>query len=759
MKKMQNNKLEKTLFQPEKPALFHLLKKESIIGFLLLATLIYYHPAWKGQLIWDDDHHITRPELRSINGLVQIWRQPGTTQQYYPFIHSMFWLEQHLWGESPLGYHLLNILLHVFSALLLMRILVFLQIPGALLVAAIFALHPIQVESVAWITEQKNTLSGVFFLSAALIYLRFDDKRKKRLYASALILFIFGLMSKSVIATLPVSLLAIFWWKRGRIDWKRDVIPLLPFFAIGFASGLFTAWVERKFIGAEGSAFAFTFIERCLIDGRVFWFYLGKLIWPSNLIFIYPRWNVSQTSWWQYLFPIATLILAGTVWKLRRQWRAPLAAVVCYVAAIFPVMGFFNVYPFRFSFVADHFQYLACIAPITMFIVGMDRVLGLLKRVRRFLKPAVVAILLLSICIMTWKQSRMYSNAEILYRTTSQKNSKCWMAYNNLGILMEKAGRTDEAFQYYYKALEIYPEDVEARNNLGNILFQTGRSDEALAQYLKVLNINPKYTVTYTNIGILYAKTGRINDALTYYQKALEISPDYIVTHINIALLLAKIGRTDEAIAHYKKALEINPNYYEAHKNIGNLLEKKGYINEAIIHYLKAVEINPDNSDAQFELGSALANVGRIDEAITHYKKALIINPNYSEAHYNLGSALVKTSQINEAITHFRKAVEFNPNYYEAYYNLATALLQTGHIDEAITYYQKALEIHPDNAITMHNLAIALAKKGDLAEAILLLRKAFALLKSPQDEPMKKVIMEKIDLFSRASRSSSRSSP
>ena len=349
---------------------------------LFIALLAAYHPAWNGQPIWDDDHHITRPELRSLSGLERIWTQIGATQQYYPLAHSMLWLEYHFWGTSTTGYHLINILLHFISALLLVCILRRLAIPGAWFVAAIFALHPVQVESVAWITELKNTLSGVFFFSTALAYLQFDRTRNKTSYFISIVFFILGLMSKSVIATLPVSLLAVFWWKRGKIDWKSDIVPLLPFFIVGIAYGLFTAWVERKFIGAEGSAFTFTIIERCLIAGGAIWFYLGKIFLPINLIFIYPRWNVSQAIWWQYLFPVATLILIGVFWLLRNRSRAPLTAFLCFTATLFPVLGFFNVYPFRFSFVADHFQYLACIAPIALFVGSTSTVVLLKKNTR-----------------------------------------------------------------------------------------------------------------------------------------------------------------------------------------------------------------------------------------------------------------------------------------------------------------------------------------------------------------------------------------
>ena len=325
---------------------------------LLIAVILAYQPAWHGKPIWDDDAHLTPPGLRSSQGLARIWIEPGATQQYYPLVHSIFWIEYKLWGDATPGYHLINILLHAFAALLLWKILRRLQVPGAYLAAAMFALHPVCVESVAWISEIKNTLSGAFYLGAALAYLRFDRTRNWRFYFVTLGLFLLGLMSKTVIATLPAALLVVFWWQRGKLSWKQDVLPLIPFFAVGIGAGLFTAWVEWKFVGASGSGYDFSIMDRLLIAGRAIWFYLGKLVWPVDLAFIYPRWHVSRTVWWQSLFPITALLVSVGLWLLSRRNRAPLAAWLFFVGTLFPALGFFNVYPFCYSFVADHFQYL-----------------------------------------------------------------------------------------------------------------------------------------------------------------------------------------------------------------------------------------------------------------------------------------------------------------------------------------------------------------------------------------------------------------
>src|ERR1700679_623430 len=274
---------------------------------LLFVTLIAYIPALNGGLLWDDEGHVTSPDLQSLHGLWRIWFEFGSTQQYYPLLHSAFWIEHRLWGDTVLGYHLVSVLLHALSACLGGAIVRYLRLPGAWLAGFLFALHPVCVEAVAWISEQKSTLSGAFYLAALLCYLHFDRSRRGWQYFLALALFVLALLSKTVAATLPAALLVLLWWRRGRLDWKRDVRLLLPWFALSVAAAAVTEYVEQNFLGARGPEFALTLAQRCLVASRAIWFYLGKLIWPVNLTFIYPRWKVDQTVWWQYLFPLGLL--------------------------------------------------------------------------------------------------------------------------------------------------------------------------------------------------------------------------------------------------------------------------------------------------------------------------------------------------------------------------------------------------------------------------------------------------------------------
>ncbi len=509
---------------------------------LVVAVFLVYQPVWQGGLLWDDDAHITHPELRSWYGLYRIWFAVGATQQYYPLSETAFWVQYKLWGDATLGYHLMNIFLHATAALLVALVLRRLKIPGAYLAAAIFALHPVHVESVAWITEQKNTLSAVFYLGAALAYLRFDQNRGRAWYLAALGLFVLALASKIVTVTLPVALLVIFWWQRGRLSWRRDVLPLMPFFLIGVVAGVFITWVERKVVGAEGPDFALTVVQRCLLPGRVIWFYLGKLCWPADLRFMYPRWEINPGVWWQYLFPLVLLMLVGLLWWLSRWWRGPLAGLLFFVGALFPVLGFLNVYWFVFSYVADHFQYLASLGIIALAAAGAAL---LLARWRLWGRPGGYTVCLVLLAILgslTWQQSRMYSDVDTLYQTVIAENPNCWLAHGNLGMILAGRGQVDKAMANYRKALEIRPDYPEAYYNLGVALSECGRLDEAIVNYRKALEIKPGYAAAYNNLGAALAGRRQFDEAIASCRKALAIEPNDAGTYNNLGMALAGAG-------------------------------------------------------------------------------------------------------------------------------------------------------------------------------------------------------------------------
>jgi len=644
-----------------------------LLPVLFAVTLAAYEPAWHGRPIWDDDRHLTPPTLQSADGLRRIWVEIGATPQYYPVVHSAFWVMQRISGDDTAGYHLLNIALHAMSAWLAAMILRRLGVPGAWLAAVIFALHPVHVESVAWITELKNTLSGVFYLASAWAYLRFDEDRKSKHYLSAFALFGLALLSKSVTATLPAALLVVFWWKRGRLDWRRDVWPLAPFLAAGVASGMLTAWVERAFIGAVGEHYQLTAIERGLVAGRAIWFYLGKLLWPANLIFTYPRWQVSQAVWWQYLFPAGFLAIVALLWRWRTRSRGPLAAVLFFAGTLVPALGFFNVYPFRYSFVADHFQYLASLGVITLVAAALVAAIRSRTPLKRSAEIAVSVALAIPLAALTAVQCRQYADGETLYRTTLSRNPSSWMAHNNLAVLKLHGSRADldEAIGHLQESLRLYPDHAEAHNNLGLAYQRMNRLADALREHTEAVRLRPDYIEAIYNLGIDAQALGRLDEAATHYRHTLRLRPDFAGAHNNLGTTLAQLGRYQEAVGEFRATLQVEPGSAVAHDNLARALVAVGRPDEAVAAFREAVRIQPGFTAARAHLGQTLEALGRHDEAIAEYSEILKYDPGSAVVHNSLGVVMANRGRVDEAAAHFAEALRINPDFGEARENLA----------------------------------------------------------------------------------------
>ena len=688
---------------------------------LMVATATAYLPAWNGKPIWDDNAHITQPELRGGHGLVEIWTRLGATQQYYPLTYSIFWIEQKLWGDSVVGYHLVNIFLHGLCAVVMLQILLRLKIPGAWLAAGLFALHPVQVESVAWISELKNTLSGLFFFCAILTYLNFDEGRSRRSYIASLALFLFGLMCKTVIAPLPAIILVALWWRRGRLRPREDVVPLLPFFGLGIGAGLFTAWVERHVVGAQGAAFQLSILQRCLLAARNFWFYLFKLLWPTKLIFIYPRWQINADAWWQYLFPLAFLALLGLTWALRKRVRGPLAVALIFLGLLFPALGFINVYPFLYSFAADHFQYLACVAPLTLFAAGMAMALDLFAPGKIFLRLAIYGAPLLLLGVLSSRQCRDYRDIETLWRTTIARNPDCWMAYSNLGSFLSARGQLNEATVDFRKALELWPDQSKDHNNLGKALVQKGRIAEAMDHFQTALRISPNDPDAESNIGAALLQQGDAEEAISYLRQAVKKFPRLAQARINLGNALLQSAQTEAAIEEYRKTLELPFDHAETHYSIASAYRQKGDIAAAIIHYRKAIELRPDYANAHNNLANALRQQGLIDEAVREYEAALRSDPESVLAANNLAWLLATSS--NPAVRDGARAVQLaeqanrlsGGNDPIILHTLAAAYAENRQFSEAVEVAQRALEIAKANGVG--SLAESLRNKLALYQA------------------------------------------
>jgi tetratricopeptide (TPR) repeat protein len=690
-----------------------------LLALLVFAlVLVCYWPALRGGLVWDDASHVTRPDLRSWTGLGRIWTDLHATQQYYPVLHSVFWFEHRLWGDATLGYHLANVLAHATSACLLALLLRRLWWPataaraggtggvageegdggadrrgsdgavgtdgasrrvprGTEWVAAIlFAVHPVCVESVAWISEQKNTLSLVCYLLAALTYLRFERTRGWGAYLGASGLFLLALGTKSVTATLPAALLVLAWWRRGAVRWRTDVVPLLPWFAAALAGGALTAWVERTLIGASGAAFELTLGERVLLAGRNVWFYVGKLIWPVDLTFVYPRWQVAAEApgWWGWLAGalVATLVL----WLLRRRWRGPLAAWLFFGGSLFPALGFFNVYPFLFSYVADHFQYLASVGAFAAAAAVIGHTWSHRRRSVRLGLGVVLLAVVATLAAATRRQSGEYRSSDTLYRATLARNPACWMAHNNLAVeLVAVPARVPEALAHYHDALRLNPEYAEAHNNLGCALARLpGRTEEAMAEFRAALRIAPKFVEAHLNLAIaLAAQPGREEAALAEYREAVRLSPGFPEGHYSLGNFLEKLpGRAGDAMAEYEQALQLWPDYADAHENLAALLARDPARHaEALAHYAAALRLVPDRARTHYNLALLLESMpGRSEAAVAEYEQALRLDPAYVAAHNNLGILHARRGNFGVARQHWEAALRLRPDFEDARRNL-----------------------------------------------------------------------------------------
>ena len=583
---------------------------------LLILTFLVYAPAWNGRPIWDDDLHITRPELRSVDGLVRIWTQPSAAPQYYPLLHSVFWLEQKMWDGAVLPYHLVTIFCHALLAILIFVTLRRLAVPGAWLAAFVFALHPAHVESVAWFSEIKNTLSGVFGAAALLAYIHYDENRRRRAYFTALALFVAGVLTKTAIVVLPPVILILLWWKHRSLKISRDFIPLVPFFGFALVAGAVTIWVEQKFCVDSGETFDFSWLDRILAAARLFWFYLGNVFWPVNLCLIYPRWTVNSGQSWQYLFLLGAIALLVGLWWQREKARGAFAACLCFLAILFPVFGFFNLSfymntppPLRHAaiFRADHFQYLADIPIIALLCAG---VAILWSRSRGFSRYALSGICVLAVALLglaSSAQSRTYRDSETCWRAVLVKNPDSATAHNNLALTLRRKGALEEAILHYRRALELEANHPYANYNLAAALVEHGDLDEAALRLRTILREDPNDSRTYYTLANALSKQGDRSEAIAYYGRALKLTPDFPDAHTNLANVMLETGNTAGALEHYREALRLQPNNPQAHYNLAVGLVRNGEADAAIPELQITLQLDSKYPDAEPLLRDLLA--------------------------------------------------------------------------------------------------------------------------------------------------------
>jgi protein O-mannosyl-transferase len=748
---------------------------------IMLACLACYWPALDGEVLWDDPAHLTAPELRTMEGLARIWTDLKATQQYYPVLHTAFWLEHKIWGDAVRGYHLINVMQHALACCLLALVLQRLRTPrrdppaestanrsavarspvhptpvepsprtdwfawgGALLLAV----HPVCVESVAWISEQKNTLSTLFYFGAALAWLRFAETRRPAAYVTASLCFLLAVGSKTVTCTLPAALLVVQWWRHGRLDARRDVVPLLPWFGLAIAAGLGTAWIERNLIGAEGADYALTFVQRLLLAGRIVWFYVGSVVWPADLAFFYERWDVAAaaTGWWPFL--VATLATTIVFWSVRRRTRGPLAAWLLWVGTLFPALGFFNVFPFAFSYVADHFQYLATFGLIGAAAIG---VASWCERSRHRFRPATTGALAAALCLLfaalSRAESRHYQNNLALFSASVAVVPGNWMAQRCLGWAWSRIeGREAEAVQHYteslrlnpdsrdpervaeatallHRSIELRPHFAEPRVALARLLRdQPDRMDEMIEHLRIAVATKPRYAEAHRLLADALSRLpDRQADALTHYLEALRWNESLVAAHLGLGRLQSRLpGRESEAAARFQQALALDPQNAAAHFELANLLAGRPETAAAAEqHYAALLRLQPAFPAAHFNYANLLARLpGRAHDALRHYEAALALEPDSADIHGNLGNTYGQLGRTADAIASYRRALALAPDLPWVHQNLALALAPLpGQSAQALRHATEAVRLAPRNPTSHNTLAIVYAQQGSLTKA------------------------------------------
>jgi tetratricopeptide (TPR) repeat protein len=686
-----------------------------LAGFgLVLLVVIAYLPMFKGGFIWDDvDNVINNPHLRSLGGLKKIWLTRGAGQQYFPLAFTSYWIDFHLWGLNPIGYHAENILLHGLAVVLLWRVLALLKAPGAWLGAALFALHPVCVESVSWVTERRNMLSAVFILASVWAAMKFwlpalggktaatsseitDEKTDGFpgpyfYYLLALGLYVCALWSKTGAVGAPVIILLLVWWKRGDLSW-RSLRLFIPFLMAGLMMALITIHIERR-IGGSEAGWHLSFLQHCFLAVRVAWFYLGKLLWPHPLMVIYPRGD-AETRWL-----VGWAILGGTamclwlLWRNRNGWGRPvLAAAGCFAVMLFPLMGFFNTSFFRFSFVSDHFQYPACMAPLALAGAGI----WLATKHSTVISRGVCVLVAGLLGILAWQQQGVYLTDETLWQAAARDNPEAWVAQNNVGLMLAYQGKLDEAMKHLDEALRIKPDCTDALNNEGLVLVRKGEIDRAIGRYAAAVKIDPAYVPAQYNLGDALLNKGSFAEAAAHFVKCRELIPGDYRVELGLGRALAGEGNIDEAVGHFNQTLALNPNYGAAYKEKGLALAQKGDLQSAGDCVTTAARLDPNDADTRFNLGVICVRMGRSAEAIEQYKETLRLSPQMWGAMNNLAWILASDPdpQIRdgtEAVQLAQQACQLTDNRQAIVLGtLGAAYAEAGRFDDAVKAAKQA---------------------------------------------------------------------
>jgi len=694
------------------------------IGIFLAAVIwVVFGQTWHHQFINFDD-----PAYVVANPIVQqglTWEgfrwalTYGEIGHWHPLTWLSHMLDCQLYGLNPGSHHGTNVLLHTATTILLF--LVLRQMTGFLwrsaFVAAVFAIHPLRVESVAWIAERKDVLSACFFMLTLGAYVRYVRRPPSMLgYGLVMSSYALGLLSKNMLVTTPFVLLLLDYWPLQRISTftpkvlLRLVAEKIPLFGLTILSCLATALVPEKVPVADQLSFVLR-MENVLTSYVT---YIWQMLYPSGLACLYPN-PVNDLPLGRVIGALGLLlVVSGAAWKFRQSHPSLIVGWLWYLGMLIPAIGMVQISYYAH---ADRYTYLPEIG-LYLALTWMVADVCTRWRHRSLMLGGCAAVILVALTFCAHTQAAYWKDSETLWSHTLACTSDNAIAELNHGNALVQNGNVNAALVDFQTALQLKPRYAEAHFNLGDALAQKGRMDEAIAQFQQAVQLKPDYAEAHNNLANALILKGRVDEALSHFRQALQLEPDRAEAHYNLASALIQSGQVEEAIRQFQASLRIKPDRAETHYNLGLALIQKGSVDAAIRQFQQSLQIQPGRAEGHVNLANALLQKGKVDEAITHYQAALQIKPDDAPTHYNLGNVLVRKGMVDAAIREFQKALQINPDYANAHYNLGYALLQQGESDEAIRQFQMVLQLKPGDAPTHYNLGTALIQKGDVAAAM-----------------------------------------
>ncbi|HEX8323962.1 MAG TPA: tetratricopeptide repeat protein [Tepidisphaeraceae bacterium] len=742
---------------PRPPALRDLTVGSAGTLLLLVLVFVCYAASTQGGYVWEDDTFVAgNGVLVSFAGLSRIWTELGATPQYYPLTFTSFWLEAQLFGPKPQVSHIVNVALHAGSALLLWKILRRLSVPGAWAAAVVFAVHPIQVESVAWITERKNTLSMILALSAAWIYLNYarlgsDEAARPageglrvplpdepaRLYRLFLALFVLALLAKTMVAVLPLMLLVVVWWQRGRII-KADLLPLLPAFAIGLIAAAVTTYIEHHpyLVGATGPQWELSLPQRVMLLGQTCLFYAYKILWPFPvgvsfakgtalwpmfpISFNYERWTIDPAGPLQWLPLVLVAATTAALFALRnRIGRGPLAGWLVFVVGVLPASGLVSFLTMRYSWVADHLAYFGSVG----LIVAVVAALATLVRRWPHFAGGLTGVAVVALCAVTVWHSLAFRTSKLLWEHTWKQNPKSWLAALNYGTVV--LDRANQGYQSEMKAgnEQLAVETRDENRRAADLWFQAG------------LRLNPNAYEGHLYSGVLAAQRGKPDEALAHFRRSEAVAGEmgvvgYRRPTLLIAETLAAQGQPDEALrvlTDLERAVADNPMlgrrnghlFAQAHTLHGDVLRRslksrvgpempaaeRATLEEAMGHYTAATDVAPDFVPAKVKLAAVLIEIAYPKEALQQLNDALRLDPNNLEAKLLTAMVAQKEGLFDAAVVQLQNLLSIRPDYLPAHLELARALQMMGRTDDALTELTNTARDFPNSQEAKRMLA------------------------------------------------------